>query len=971
MKTMTLDERLARARTSFLMGEYDLAEKLLEKIVLEKPHLHNIYNVLGSIYERKGKYKEAIEIFHKAIELKPDNSEAYNNLGVAYKNSGEIEKAYTILQKALHVARNKVDIYYNLGNLHRDKSEYPQAVKYYRQALELNPHYILAYNNLGTVLEKSGHFDEAIKVYQQGLQIDINHPSLHYNLGVIFKQKGFYKQAKDEFEYACRIKHGWIQAMNNLGVIYQELGEYERALQIFQDILKSQPQNAEVHNNIAVLLHKQKHFDEAVTSFKRAIQHNPQYGRAHFNLALLYAEQGLHNEALEQLEKIKKIDPEDYQVLYREGSILMILGRYEEAEHCFKQVLTRDAKDTDSLKALTNVYLKQDKIDKAYEIQNRLWEQGQKNLGFHLDLAFIWKDKGEFKKALQEVKIYLEHNPGDGKAEILLADLYHRQGNLRNAEETLIRLIKSSVLYEEAYYLLAKVYRELGDHKKAVAVLKEIVEKQGSSEEINEMDKLNESLKLYEETIKEYEREHDEQWQKNLIKYRELAADFEKQQAEDEDAFLFNEQELAEEESVPIIKVGGMEPVLAVREEEAEITLEESDEALPQVEERRIIEVREEKAPSLMNLLEGQELYKESPYIPPQRAAYPPPPAGASPSYTPLPETSPAPPAYNREEPAGKPVSAQLSGESPSYKDELKDLKNEIRSAMDAATRALQQNVANMQAGAHQQTAAPSPIVIPQVTPQYIAVPQTPLPVEISYREPKREQGADEGEAGVARFTEEDEEEPVILGTEQEEQELEPEINEEESLGRIDEEPAVELLEQEEDALFEDDVAAESKTPEDEELILEEQPELLEENYVTSDSGEDDYEHVRQKASEHADFFSKKERFRNKQPGKLLDYLTNMANYLPQDRRFNLLESEMHMKMQYLRAKLSGNKGLIRKIHERFQDYVKPIGPELTTNAISSTFSFIKNLSSYMPDKDMGNVIALKIDSILDKMRSS
>ncbi len=956
MKTMTLDERLARARTSFLMGEYDLAEKLLEKVVLEKPYLHYVYNVLGSVYERKGKYKAAIEVFNKAIELRPDNSEAYNNLGVAYKNSGEIEKAYTILQKALHIARNKVDIYYNLGNLHRDKSEYPQAIKYYKQALELNPQYILAYNNLGAVLEKLGRYDEAVKVYQQGLQIDINHPSLHYNLGVIFKQKGLYKQAKDEFEYACRIKHGWTQAMNNLGVIYQELGEFERALQIFQDILKSEPRNAEVHNNIGVLLHKQKRFDDAVTSFKKAVQQNPQYGRAHFNLALLYAEQGLNDEAIEQLEKIKKIDPEDYQVLYREGSIFMILGRYEDAEKCFMQVLAQNSSDADSLKALTNVYLKQDKIAKAYEIQNRLWKLGHKNLGFHLDLAFIWKEKGEFKKAEQEVKIYLENNPGDGKAEILLADLYHKQGNLRNAAIALTRLIKSNVTHDEAYYLLAKVYRELGEHKKAVAVLNDIVEKQGSSEEINDVDKLNESLKLYEETIKEYEREHDEQWQRNLIKYRDLSADFEKQQAEEEDAFLFNEQELAEEESVPIIKVGGMEPVLAVREEEEEITLEESNELFPQVEERRIIEVREERAPSLINLLDGQELYKESSFIPPQRAPY-----------TPLPPASPpAPPIYSREEPGREPELEQQPVETSEYKNELKDLKNEIRNAMDTATKALQQNLANMPTGATSQ------VVVPQVTPQYIAVPQGPLAVEISYRDSKQKQTEDEVIEGIPRYAKE-EEEPLITGADMEGPEAESEIAEAERSEILKQEPEVELLEQEEHALLDKATEADLLAPEDEELIIEEQPELLEENRSSSNSVEDEsdeYSTLKQKTTEQSDFFSQKAQFRNKQGGKLLDYLTNMVNYLPQDRQFNLLENEMHMKMQYLRAKLSGNKGLIRKINEQFQGFVKPEKPELTVNAISSTFKFIKNLSSYMPDRDMGNVIALKIDSILDKMRS-
>ncbi len=956
MKAMTSQERLARARTSFLMGEYEMAERLLEKIVLEKPHLPNVYNILGSVYERKGKYKDAIKAFHKAIELRPDNGEAYNNLGVAYKNSGDTDKAYSILQKALHVTRSKVDIYYNLGNLYRDKGEYEHALQHYRQALTLDPGYILAYNNMGTVLEKLGRFDEAVRAYRQGLQVDINHPRLHYNLGVIFKRKGLYKQAKDEFEYALRINHGWTQAMNNLGLVYQELGEPERALSIFQDVLKTEPQNTEVHNNIGVLLQKQKQFDKADKAFRTAIQHNPDYGLAHFNLSLLLAENGYHKEALEQLQKIKTHDPHDLQIPFRKGFVLTVLGRFNEAERCFHEVLEKDPSSADALAALVNVYLKQGNIQNAYDMQKRLTGLGHSNPEFHLELAFIRKDRGEYKNAEEEIKRYLEKCPGDENAQVLLADLCYKQGNLRYAQAVLSALIRGGSSHEEAYYLLARVYRESGDYKRAVAVLKEIVEKHGASEAVADMDKLNESLKLYEETINEYEKEYEEQWQKNLIKYRDFSEEIEKQQAVEEDAFLFNE-ELAEEQAVPIIRVGGMEPVLAVREEQEELTLEESEEVLPEAEQHRVIEIREENAPSLMNLLEGQELYREAPFA--QHIPRPYPAASPLPGYD-VPETTPPSPAFTNGAAEDHGPVAERSYERPqertaAYENELKNLTHELRRAVDAAGKAVQKNMSDMQAATG--SAVPSPTA-PPVIPQYIFVPQTPLPLEITSRGPeKQEADRPEGsedenraEAGASELVEEKaeagpprpEEEESAAGSSQAEEEKE--------------EPEIELLEQEDEAFTEQAGEPDDMKFEDQDTVRVEQSEET--------VGEKNTE------VEHPDFFSQKPRIQNKQPAKLLDYLANMANYLPQDEQFNLWEKDMHLKIQNLRAKISGHRGLMSRIKERFRDRIRTDEFPLTTDTITSAFSFIKTLSSYVPNRETGSVLALKIDSIIEKMRS-
>ncbi len=62
---------------------------------------------------------------------------------------------------------------------------------------------------------------------------------------------------------------------------------------------------------------------------------------------------------------------------------------------------------------------------------------------------------------------------------------------------------------------------------------------------------------------------------------------------------------------MPIINVGGMEPVFAVREQDEELQLEEADEQVQD----ETIHIEDERPPNLVNLLKDQELYEENPAL--------------------------------------------------------------------------------------------------------------------------------------------------------------------------------------------------------------------------------------------------------------------------------------------------------------------------------------------------------------------
>ena len=70
---------------------------------------------------------------------------------------------------------------------------------------------------------------------------------------------------------------------------------------------------------------------------------------------------------------------------------------------------------------------------------------------------------------------------------------------------------------------------------------------------------------------------------------------------------MLEELEQVDEDEVPIIDIGGMEPVFAVPEESEDLKLGETEEEAPDV------PIDDERPPDLVNLLHDQELYEENP----------------------------------------------------------------------------------------------------------------------------------------------------------------------------------------------------------------------------------------------------------------------------------------------------------------------------------------------------------------------
>jgi hypothetical protein len=103
-------------------------------------------------------------------------------------------------------------------------------------------------------------------------------------------------------------------------------------------------------------------------------------------------------------------------------------------------------------------------------------------------------------------------------------------------------------------------------------------------------------------------------------------------------------------------------------------------------------------------------------------------------------------------------------------------------------------------------------------------------------------------------------------------------------------------------------------------------------------------------------------------PGDLLDYLGKLSDYLPDREKKRFRGSNERLAMESLKARLAGRRGLREKVAERFPPTAPRRAAAMTRSRMVDTFSYLRDLAAWHPDKAVAEAMREKIESIVSRM---
>lgn len=133
-------------------------------------------------------------------------------------------------------------------------------------------------------------------------------------------------------------------------------GDFEGAMRHMQNAVKYDPHFVEAREGLAAIYEQHKGMDAAIAEYKRGIEEDPQNeARYCYRIAQIYFLYRQWENALEWLRRSDRLQPDDFHVQRMIGFCLERLGKWEEAEQHWKQVLAKNANNPDVQRSLDRV----------------------------------------------------------------------------------------------------------------------------------------------------------------------------------------------------------------------------------------------------------------------------------------------------------------------------------------------------------------------------------------------------------------------------------------------------------------------------------------------------------------------------------------------------------------------------------------------------------------------------------------
>ena len=260
--------------------------------------------------------KEFFEHLKKAVTLADKASDGERMLIQATEAgaNGNPTQQKEILERLVAAYPNDERAHFNLGGYHFGQQDFKEAISHYKRATELDPNYSTAFNILGYAYRQDGNYTDAEAAFKKYVELIPTDPNPYDSYAELLLKMGRFDEA---------------------------IVQYKKALAIDQNFLNP-------HFGIAAALAYQGKPADAMTELQKMTEKARNDGErrtALFGQMVVAADSGKLDQALAEVDKQYKLGEKTNDIpamagdLQLKGTVLLEMGRYDEAKKAYEQAL--------------------------------------------------------------------------------------------------------------------------------------------------------------------------------------------------------------------------------------------------------------------------------------------------------------------------------------------------------------------------------------------------------------------------------------------------------------------------------------------------------------------------------------------------------------------------------------------------------------------------------------------------------
>ncbi len=289
---------------------------------------------------------------------------------------------------------------------------------------------------------QDGNYPEAVIWFRRAVESRPEDPQSHYYLGYALLQEDQNRAALEALERAVSLHGDFLPARLARARVFIRLGDYSLAEKEFRHVLGREPENIVALFNLGFILSRTGGYPEAVEVLEKVTRLRPDHPDASYYLGLAAMKSGDPARARTAFEQAIRLDPDHPGARFNFGQLLMRLGEKQAAEEqlqIFKKL--------------------SDEVTAAEHLQEQIHYRSVE--------AYQLRGDGDLNGAIRITREILEIAPDNAPAWKDLAILQLANGLQEEGLNALLRATEIDPNYGPAYFHLSRVYREMGDSRKA------------------------------------------------------------------------------------------------------------------------------------------------------------------------------------------------------------------------------------------------------------------------------------------------------------------------------------------------------------------------------------------------------------------------------------------------------------------------------------------------------------------------
>ncbi len=408
----------------------------LQSIYLREPNNTMALYAMGHCYERLGYEAEGVEFYQDCLKFKNYLQMPRQRLGAIYFKNRQIEKTIREYEELKNEYPDDIGSLGILGYLYIANMDYESAIDTFNTAILINPdnfHANLIDPEIAELV-KNGEDYEAIGKLGELIESQPETADFYVQLADVLINVGDGPEAILNYEKAIRIQPSYLEATVKLGSLYLRMGKNALAAEQFNKAVEINDEIVDAYVGLATAQKMADQTDLAcgTLSLAAAIEQNStvlfaktavlQFQTTMTDYGQEECAQQDNNTLIETVikayQKQLKIYPNNLDLHYKYGLLLMNIDQMEAAQEAFSSVININPTHYRALTKLVLCLFETGKQEEALKSLTAIETPSKETLELHYKTAILYCNEGRFAEAMKNMREASEVDPTETNVNI-------------------------------------------------------------------------------------------------------------------------------------------------------------------------------------------------------------------------------------------------------------------------------------------------------------------------------------------------------------------------------------------------------------------------------------------------------------------------------------------------------------------------------------------------------------------------